>query len=145
MTQVVMVLQVKDDLLNVIEIGQAKYASFRKDKLINKIIGISDTIDRTNLKTFKNIQQNQKEVLSQKRRKSKDYGYVQRLINIAVSRGYQMKDILSYDITPPLKLVEDTGYMIKATKHELVIEQQKYLLPGDSRSIFASGQPKHHT
>ena len=51
-----------------------------------------------------------------------------------------MKDILSYDITPPLKLFEDTRYMTKAAKYELVIELEKHLNRTESRLPHASGQ-----
>ena len=139
LTQDVMTPEITKDLLEALDIGRKKYIAFRHERLVLKNTEIRETIHRSNLKTFKSIQHKNKATSSGKKSKTKDSSYAQRQVDIALSRGHQMKDILPYDITPPSKLFDDTGHMKKAAKHELVAELEKNLSESDSRSTHASG------
>jgi uncharacterized membrane-anchored protein YjiN (DUF445 family) len=55
LTQEIMTEEIRKGLLNVMETGQELYDEFRKERYADKSKRLSDTIHRTNLKTFQSI------------------------------------------------------------------------------------------
>ena len=132
LTQEIMTDEIRKDLLHIEETSQDLYTKFRKDRFIEKTDGISDTIHRTKLKTFKSIHADDKRSPVQKKNDlKKETAQAQKIIDIARIRDYDMKKLFCYDIIPSNYLFDKCDMMTGPQKSDLVRELEKKLKPED--------------
>ena len=88
LTQDVMTEEIRKDLLNVTQAGLDHYDKFRKEGFVDKSKSLlSDTIHRTNLKTFKSIH-SQKKPSQKKKRPEKKSANAQKTVDLTRVRWY---------------------------------------------------------
>ena len=125
---------IRTQLLNVLEAGTEKYQNLRNKRFLEKSVRISEKIQRTNLKTFKNIRDNEapkRKSDGTKVMSKKELAHAQRIMEIARARGHTMNFLLQYDIVPSADLFDSSGLITKATKADLIKEMEKYLSDSD--------------
>ena len=126
-------------LLEVEQIGHDKYMKHRQDRFISKTVKISDTIHRTNLQTLKHMHKTSSQKTKTKRAIQKESGSMQKVLDVAQSRGHTMESLLAYDVSDQSALFDENGFMKKAVKSNLMIELEKHLSKDDYTGILASG------
>lgn len=143
-TQEVMTEEIRDQILQVSEIGAEAYEKLRKERFVEKSTRFSATIHRTNLKTFLSIHKSSKEVKSSGKSSNKELSYHRRTVEVARARGSTMEDLLKYDVTLTSSLFDDEGMMKKAVKSSLVqaLEQR---IPQQQQQQMPSATENFHT
>ena len=102
-----------EKLLNVFEIGCAKFNEFRQKRIVKKEVPLSDTIHQTKLPSFKTTYT---EAVKKKASQKLDSVHQShRIIDIARERNYDIKKLLGYDITPVNVLFDEEGLITKVT------------------------------
>ena len=109
-------------LLNFFQHGESKYNKFMKERFVEKIKLLSDTITKVNLPKFDYAETQCKNKAAQTvETATKHLGQVQRLIDIAKARRLTTSDILTYDHVPAVLLFDDdTSATTKPDKSSLV-------------------------
>ena len=108
---------------------------------MTKKIKIFDRISRANLKTMKYMHKtNHFKKSTTKKSTRKECGAIQKMVDIAKSRGYTMEEMLAYDITGNSPLFGDDGFMQKSKKSELVHELENHLSSEDHTGPLSSGK-----
>ena len=126
-SQEVMSVEVRNNLLKFDENSNKKYETFRRERFVTKQKSIFDTIHRTNLKTFKSMKfVKSKSKVSEKQCKNK-LAEAQKLFDIARVRDYDMKCLLGYDLVESSYLFDEDGLMKKPNKSDLCTELEKHL------------------
>ena len=91
-------------------------------------VRLSETIHRTNLRTFASIHKapaaSKKGTVKSSRRED---AQMIRLFDTAKERGRSMDELLQYDVCSTLPLFDEEGLMTKATKSQIVQELEKHL------------------
>ena len=97
-TQEIATDEIRQQILEIQNIGQEKYAQHRHDHFISKTLKISNTIHRTNLRTLHHLH---KTTPKSKTKKviQKESQTMQKILNVAQSRGNTMENIVEYDIS----------------------------------------------
>ncbi len=127
-TQAIMNDEIRANLLNVMATGQELYLKYRKERLIERNISISDVIHRNNMKTFKSVDDSSTVNKNSKKTESDE---AQKIIDLACERNYSLKELLRYDLVQSSPLLDDTGHMVDAKKSTLCSELEKKLQPDD--------------
>jgi hypothetical protein len=138
MTKVVVVDEVRQDILNVMNIGSDAYEKLRTDRFIKKMAKLSDTIHRTNMKTLKTTapKLNERNTCTGK---DNDALY-ERSIEVGRSRGATMEELLKYDVSPESYLFDKDKMMKKSAKCTLMHELEKKLPEDGEKMNFKDGQ-----
>ena len=137
LTQQIMTDGIRQSLLNMKSTGTELYTQFRKDRYIQKIVKISATIHRYRLKTFKDINGEEKTAAAKKKDVKKELSEAQKLIDLARVRDYDIKKLLEYDLVSTNYLFDEKGFMTDPHKSTLLTEletklvQTDYILPKD--------------
>ena len=98
------------------KIGSEKYQKLRTDRYLEKTARLSDTIHRTNLKTFASIHKvDNSNNGKAKLKKSKD-AEMKRTLEIAKERGLTMDELLQYDVATTSPLFDHEGLMTNSIK-----------------------------
>ena len=118
---------IREDLLNSSVKGRDKYVSFREEILADKIVRISATIHRINLKNMKTITTTKSSQSS--RHILKEISLNERKIEIVRDRGVDTNILLKYDIRHSPLLYTEDGHIAKREKTLLLTEMEKLLLP----------------
>ena len=129
LTQEIMTEEIRSQILSVKEIGAKKYSEFRRERFVMKSKRLSDTIHRTNLKTFNSIRTDKSQ--TPKKTAKKKYAYAQKVLDIARVRNCDMKEIFAYDLQPSSSLLDEEGLMTKPQKSLLCHELEKSISPED--------------
>ncbi len=117
------------------------YTEFREARFIDRDAKLFDTIPRTKLKNFKSVHADKTRSTAQKQNDlKKENAEVQRIIDIARIRQYDMEKLFSYDLVPSMYLFED-DLMKMPSKYMPMQELEKslstndYILPSDWPSL----------
>ena len=103
------------------DIGKAVYEKLRKERLVEKTVRFSQTIHRTNLKTFlSNHCTSKDKKTTGKSSDKKENRHQMLIIEAARSRGITIEELLQYDLTSSLYLFELHGLMSKSSKSVLM-------------------------
>ena len=112
--------QIRNQILEAPTIGHDRYIKRQRERFVTKKIKILDRITRANLKIMKYLHKtNHFKKSTTKKYTRKECGAIQKMEDIAKSRGYTMEELLAYDITGNSPLFGDEGFMPKSTKSEL--------------------------
>ena len=142
LTQEIMTDDIREDILNASQKGQELYDNFRHERYVEKSKRLSETIHRTNIKTFKSIHAEKK--LSEKKKDQKrETAQAQKTVDLARVRGYDMKHLFQYDLVESSPLFDDNGFMTDPRKSTLCNELEKNLKKEDY--IHPSVWPACHT
>jgi hypothetical protein len=105
--------KIADSLLNCFEKGEELYKDYRKTRLVERTKGLFDTIHRVHFKKKKILKENKPDL-------SKLKGEFSRYIEVARARNYDLRKLLSYEVTDkPYFLSPDGCYLTKGKKSEL--------------------------
>ena len=129
-TQEIVTDDIQQHLLNIEEKSNELYATFRNERFITKEKKLFDTIHRWNLKTFKSLPGTMPSVTKKKNVK-KEVAEVQKIIDIARVRNYDMHKLFQFDLMTSTYLFDSSGLMTKPTKSELCAELEKNLSAAD--------------
>ena len=103
--------QIRNQILEAPTIGYDRYIKRRGDRFVTK--KNKDRISRANLKTMKYLHKtNHFKKSTTKKSTRKECGAIQKMVDIAKSRGYTMEELLAYDITGNSPLSGDDGFML---------------------------------
>ncbi len=122
--------EIRNDLLNVRETAVKLYTDFRQERFQQKKLQLFDTIHRTNTKTFASLTEEDKKKASKKKKQPRNVIKGQKLLDIVCARGYDTKELFSYDFVSSNELFDDDGLMTKAVKSHLCDELEKKYLKG---------------
>jgi hypothetical protein len=122
--------EIRTQLLTFKQLSSAKYRAFRDERFVLKTKRLSDTIHRTNLKTFNSIRTDQK-LHHPKKTVQKKFAYAQKIIDTARVRECDMKEVFRYDLIPSSGLLDAEGLMTKPLKSSLCHELEKSLSSDD--------------
>ena len=105
--------EIADSLLNCFEKGEELYKDCRKTRLVERTKGLFDTIHMVHFKKKKILKENKPDL-------SKLKGEFSRYIEVARARNYDLRKLLSYEVTDkPYFLSPDGCYLTKGKKSEL--------------------------
>ena len=128
MSQEIMTPAIRESLLNIDKKGEELYATFRRERYINKCKKLSDPIHRNMAKTFKDIRSDPTRNVSKKNNEQKkDFANAQRLIDLARVREYDMKHLFEYELVSSSYLFDDKAFMTDPHKSTLCTELEKNL------------------
>lgn len=99
-------------LLNCIQIGEKLHNQFRKERFEEKSLGI--------LEPIKKLQKLASALKSKEVNVDKETAHALRLIDIARCRGYDIKHLLSYELTCTSLFLTRNGFLSKSDKSQLV-------------------------
>ena len=134
LTKEVMSEDIREQLLNVERIGNDTYEKLRRERYIEKTVRLSDTIHRTNLKTFAAIHKNSFPHKGKAKLNKREDAQMKRTLEIAKIRGRTMEELLQYDVCTTSPLFDDEGLMTKPIKSEIVHELEAHLSDQDPRT-----------
>ena len=89
---------IREQLLNVERIGNDTYEKLCRERYIEKTVRLSDTIHRTNLKTFAAIHKNSFPHKGKAKLNKREDAQMKRTLEIAKKRGRTMEELLQYDV-----------------------------------------------
>ena len=121
---------ISSQLLKVKEIGNDNYQKLRRERFIEKVVQLSDTIHRTNLKSFSTIHEKSVQLKKTAKVNKKEEAHMKRVLEIAKERGWMM-DEFQYDVCAVSPLFDDERLMTKSVKRELVQELEAHLSADD--------------
>ncbi len=130
-TQEVMSDDIRAQLLNVLLIGADSYQKLRQERFVNKSVRLSDTIHRTNLKTFQSAHPLSKSKTTGLKHQIKESSFAQRIMELARARGHTMDQLLKYDIVPTCHFFNHDGLMTTSVKSSLIHELETSLQARD--------------
>ena len=129
-----------NSLLKCFETGDAYYDSYRQTVLVDKTKGIFDTIHRTHQRRGKKGKANNssgEKVIDLTKLNSE----FTRVVDIARSRNYNVKDLFTYEISDmPYFLCPDGNYLSKSNKSEL----QSLLKTRDILNVDFDNEPQRN-
>ena len=131
LTKEIMSEDIRKDLLNIQETGSGLYKSFRKERFLEKTKHITDTIHRTNLRTFLSIKKEEKRTTMLKKDLQKQYTQVQKILDLAQVRKYDTKELFKYDLIKFSYLFDEEGLLTRPQKSLLTKELEKVLSQDD--------------
>lgn len=84
--------EIRNQLLDVLAIGQVAYDGFRKERFIDKTGRFSEPFHRTNLKKIMSIHKTTSVQKGSTQSSKKKDGQMQRMLEVARARGESMED-----------------------------------------------------
>ena len=134
LTKEIMPENIREQLLNVERIGSVAYNKLRRERYIDKAVRLSNTIHRTNLKTFTAVHKDTVPSKGNTKCNKREDAGMKRTLEIAKERGYTMEELLQYDVSPKSPLFDYEGLMTKPVKSEMVHELEAKLKENDPRT-----------
>jgi hypothetical protein len=131
LTQEIMTEDIRNSLLNIHKVSKELYATFRRERYIDKSKRISDTITRNKFKNFKTIHTDVQAKSVKKNDQKKDFAQAQKLIDLARVRDYDIKHLFQYDLVSSNYLFDVHGFMTNPNKSTLCTELEKSLAASD--------------
>ena len=114
---------IRHDLLHYIEIGERRYITFRKERIVDKTTELYKTIHRANLRNMASLHPKfDKSVKTAVKEAVHKRNLSERAIEIARSRGATTEEFLNHDMAPSPLLYNLDGTMTKPEKHVLLTE-----------------------
>lgn len=126
-SQEVMPQEIRNDLLQFDATCKTLYETFRTERFVTRQRSISDTIHRRNLKTFKSNTAAKHTRQTKAKENKKQLAETQKIFDIARVRGYDLQDLLTYDLIDINYLFDSEGLMVKPNKSDLCHELEKLL------------------
>ncbi len=130
-TQEIVTDTIREDLLKIDEKSKEIYTIFRHERFIAKEKQLCDTIHRCNMKTFKSLSGKMPIDVKKKKNVTKELSEVQKIIDIARVREYDIRKLFKFDLVSSTYLFDDNGLMTKPSKSDLCTELEKRLTPNE--------------